>query len=188
MRRKRSAFDRVHDIPLPRPLFLVMLCGLGLMINCGKSEPPPPSPASKPHHAKHERREKPTSSQPPQQEELAVMPRYEYNPMGKRDPFQRYQVPELQISPDFPLTGFELKSLKLVGIVVGLPEPKAVFEAPDGKSYVIEAGGKIGKNDGTVVKILPDEVIIVEKRVDRTGNLRDEQVSVKLYPEQGGTL
>ncbi len=117
-----------------------------------------------------------------------MMPRYEYNPMGKRDPFQRYQVPELQISPDFPLTGFELKSLKLVGIVVGLPEPKAVFEAPDGKSYVIEAGGKIGKNDGTVVKILPDEVIIVEKRVDRTGNLRDEQVSVKLYPEQGGTL
>jgi type IV pilus assembly protein PilP len=115
--------------------------------------------------------------------------RYEYDPRGKKDPFVAFKKPPPPVIPEYPLTNFEVKNLSLVGIIAGLVIPKGVIEAPDGKSYVVNPGTKIGRNDGTVVDILPDEVIIVEKKIDKNGNLKDEQISLKLRAaeEERGT-
>jgi type IV pilus assembly protein PilP len=94
---------------------------------------------------------------------------------GRRDPFVplttiRRPVAETA-EPETPLQSFDLSQFKLVGVIIGKGASKAMVVAPDGKSYVLAKGVKIGKNNGVVIGINSDAVRVEEKYYDFSGNV-----------------
>ncbi len=113
---------------------------------------------------------------------------YVYDPAGKRDPFQsllEIRKPVVPDEPQTPLQKFDLDQLRLVGTIVGMKEPRAMVSAPDGKSYIVKIGTKIGKNNGVVVKILNDRIEIKESFYDFTGEVRTGIQTIQLPKREG---
>jgi len=83
---------------------------------------------------------------------------FSYNPVGKRDPFeplinkfrQAGGKPEKEKGP---LEKFDLGQFRLLAMLLGKGTPHAMVKAPDGKSYIVKPGDKIGKLDGKIVRI-----------------------------------
>jgi len=151
-------------------------------INGCKKSAPPAQPASAP-----QKKEQPASSAPAQQTavkaEEGVRPEEEtfrYETLGLVDPFEPIIGKQEGASPVSPLEQFGLDQLKLVAIIWGLPEPRAMVEDPQGRGYIIKKGTKIGKNQGVVIKILDNEVIILETYVDLLNRKKTNEVSMKL--------
>jgi len=95
---------------------------------------------------------------------------YRYDPQGRRDPFKSLLALEqkkrdVALLP--PIQQFDLESAKVIGIVV---DPKAgaqaMIRAPSGQTFVLKKGTIVGKNDGEVVEITLDGVLVVEKYLD----------------------
>ena len=126
------------------------------------------------------------SSLPAKKPEQPERPRY--SSVGKRDPFR-----PLSLKPKAsqrarenlsPLERYELRELKLVGIVWGIQEPKAMVEDATGLGYIVKVGTLIGPNEGKVKQIKPGEVVIEESSVDFYGAKKSQEVSMKLPVDQ----
>ena len=89
-----------------------------------------------------------------------------YNPVGKRDPFKP-AISRPRVQPRGPLEQFDLDRLNLVAVIAGTPRPLALVEAPDGTQYAILVGTPIGRNQGRVIRITKDRVIVSEKVYDQ---------------------
>ncbi len=108
---------------------------------------------------------------------------------GRRDPF----VPLTRIrrpiggsdEPATPLQRYDLDQFKLVGVVVGMGESKAMVTAPDGKSYILAKGVKIGKNNGVILEINSEVILVEEKYYDFSGNII-ENIQEITVPKRGG--
>jgi len=125
------------------------------------------------------------SSLPAKKPEQPERPRY--SSVGKRDPFR-----PLSLKPKAsqrarenlsPLERYELGQLKLVGIIWGIKEPRAMVEDATGLGYVVKIGTLIGPNEGKVKAIKPAEVIIEERFTDFYGAKKSQEVSMKLPVE-----
>ncbi|MFH1728142.1 MAG: pilus assembly protein PilP [Pseudomonadota bacterium] len=105
---------------------------------------------------------------------------YDFNPIGKRDPFEivigndqaagtteKWLVKEGESA----LARYELRDLSLSGIIWGVAVPKALINAPDGKSYVVAQGDLLGKNYGKVKDVRENMIIVVEEFKDAVGKL-----------------
>lgn len=114
---------------------------------------------------------------------------YAYEATGKRDPFRPFIEFERKVVSKVPLTplqAYDLNELRLVGVII-LPGKKvAMIEDPLGKGYNVTVGILIGKNDGKVVDILKDEVVVEEKYVDETGQPKTRKVSITIPKEKEG--
>ena len=64
---------------------------------------------------------------------------------------------------------FEIDQLKLVAVIFGVAQPKAMVEAPDGKGYIVQLGTLVGKNFGRVARISHNEVVVTEEFRDGKG-------------------
>jgi type IV pilus assembly protein PilP len=125
--------------------------------------------------------------------EIAEEPKvekYVYNPIGKRDPFENPLKRNVEVSPESgipltPLQKYDLGQFRLIGVIVGKGEPRAMVVAPDGKSFILKKGIKIGKNDGSVIDITTDSVLVKEKYYDFAGEIRTSVQEIKL-PKRGG--
>jgi len=83
---------------------------------------------------------------------------FAYNPVGKRDPFEPLVNQFRQLGGGSekvkgPLEKFELGQFRLLAMLLGKGTPHAMVKAPDGKSYIVKPGDKIGKLDGKIVRI-----------------------------------
>lgn len=112
-----------------------------------------------------------------------------YDPAGKRDPFKSFMgaagTKARPSAPATPLQSHDLSALKLVG-VMALPGKKvAIIEDPSGKGYHVKMGTRIGLNEGVVVDILSDELIVEETYLDEISQSKVRRVSVKIPKEQG---
>lgn len=92
---------------------------------------------------------------------------FDYDPVGKRDPFAPFQVKKSVVSqtpqgPILPLQRFELDELKVVGIIWDVPNPKAIIQTKDGKIYYIGLNDKLGKYNGYVAAIREGEIVVIE--------------------------
>ena len=119
--------------------------------------------------------------------EEAATEEYNYNPIGKRDPFRSFLADEL--APDTrkvvtPLQRYDLDQLQIIGIIWGISSPRAMVTSPDGKGYVVQKGTLIGKNWGKVSRITQDEVIISEEYRDFEGKLIVTEVPLKLPKDE----
>ena len=108
---------------------------------------------------------------------------YRYSAVGKKDPFRNYfgDMATLNKAKKIvsELQNFDITDLRLVAVVYGITDPRAVVVAPDGKSYIVRIGSFIGKNWGKISRILPDKLEIIETYKDPLGR----KIINKLYLE-----
>jgi len=107
---------------------------------------------------------------------------YSYNPFGKRDPFRSFLAEmkgTTEASKD-PLLNYDLSKFSLTGIIWGVANPKAIVKDGSGMGHIISRGTRIGRNRGSVVRILKDEVVVSEEFRDPLGKLLVSEYSMKL--------
>ena len=114
---------------------------------------------------------------------------FHYQVEDRRDPFVtllkvREPINE-DIEPETPLQTFGLKELRLIAIIVGQGEPRAMVVAPDKKAYTLVAGVKVGRNRGVVQKITESEVVVEERFKDFSGGLKTEIKHITLPQQEG---
>ena len=122
-------------------------------------------------------------------EEPAVA-EYVYDPTGTRDPFLNplgllIELPIDNAVPMTPLQKFSLDQLRVIGVIIGKGEPRAMVIAPDNKSFILKKGTKVGRNNGTVVAITTDTIMVEEQFIDYSGGIKSTVQEIKL-PKQGG--
>ncbi|MBE0500148.1 MAG: pilus assembly protein PilP [Desulfuromonadales bacterium] len=110
---------------------------------------------------------------------------YTYNPTGTRDPFENpfSLIVEIPIDNEIPLTPLQkldLNQLRLIGLIIGKGSPAAMVIAPDGKSFILKKGVKVGRNNGVVADITTEAVIVEEQYLDFAGDTKKRIQNIKL--------
>jgi type IV pilus assembly protein PilP len=112
---------------------------------------------------------------------------YQYNPVGKRDPFRSPMEDNTQDKQQTgrtlcsePLCQWELDQLTLVAVVTGDASPIAMVEDPGGRGHIIRRNTRIGKQDGRVTQILRDSVIVTQYFTGPDGKTKPNPVSMNL--------
>jgi len=83
-----------------------------------------------------------------------------------------------------PIHSFDVGQFKLIGIITGGRENRAMVTDPDGKGYVLRVGMLIGKNNGKVVSITSNGVDILDQFRDDNGRIRKENIKLTLPRKQ----
>ncbi len=162
---------------------------------CGKDQPvvTTPSPANQQNAAK-------VVSKPVQKVASSVSrapstPVNQFDFSNKKDPFKPFIVVKAESIKSFdsikkaqydslPIHSFDVNQFKLIGIVTGGRENRAMVIDPGGKGYVLKVGMSIGKSDGTVVSINANGVDVLEKFKDENGKTRKETIKLTLPRKQ----
>lgn len=114
---------------------------------------------------------------------------FSYASVGRRDPFQALttvQRPVLAtLAASTPLQKFSLDQLQVIGVIWGKGEPTAMVTAPDGKSYILKKGIQAGKNNGTVIDINEEAIIVEEKFYDFSGDVKLSTQNIPLPKKEG---
>ncbi len=135
--------------------------------------------------------------------ERLLMPiSYHYNPAGKPDPFQSFIKSFSTSSIDgnprgrkdkknqphhcaTPLECMDVGQLTLVAVVMRDEEgPLAMVQDAAGLGYVLRVGTKVGYQNGHVVKILPDKVVVSEETEDLMGHNVTRKRVLSLHSEE----
>jgi type IV pilus assembly protein PilP len=181
----------------PRPKSKRLWCWIGialffLLTSCG-GEGPPTSVSPKGKGPLAEKKKAGTAKavdkgEPGKKEEAE----YVYNPAGKPDPFKPFfqLVPARDAARNIPLTPlqkYELSQLKMVAIIFNKEGSTALVEDSAGKGYFVKTGTAIGKNNGRVIKILKDRLIVEEQYEDILGQKKVSEIPMFLHrAEEGG--
>jgi type IV pilus assembly protein PilP len=157
-------------------LVIMLFMSAGLLVGC--SEETSSTPASVPAATSKppETQVKPPSAKKAAKPKVAEKAKFLYKVEDRRDPF----VPLTEIrkpgenkdEPETPLQQYDLAQYRLIGVIMGVGEPRAMVVAPDRKSYVLSKGIKIGKNHGVVVEISEEVIRVEETFYDFSGNVR----------------
>ena len=148
---------------------------------------PAPSPAPAPAPATASPAAPPPSATPPQvAPDANNIISYEYNGYGRRDPFTSLIIKK---QPDkkkglVPMENFEVSEFRLIAILWNRAGYYAVVTLPDGKSYTIKEGMKLGLHSGKVYKINKDSVIIREQIRNERGVMGPQDTILKLRGEE----
>ena len=119
---------------------------------------------------------------------------WRYDPEGKPDPFRPFiqigektgkagEHQEVVVLP--PLQRFGTEAFRLTGIVLTGSKRIAMVVAPEGKRHILRRGTRIGINNGRVIKILSDSVIVLEEIKDFEGNINTERIILTLRKNGG---
>ena len=123
---------------------------------------------------------------------------YHYNPIGKPDPFQPFVDKDIALKKKaekavnilsiFPLQRVGIDQFNLVGIAGDAEHRFAVLEIKDTKArfYPVAVGMVIGLNNGKVVEIKRDVIVIEEVTKGRTGQ-KINRITKKLRRDEEGT-
>ena len=123
---------------------------------------------------------------------LVTAPRvaFNYNPVGRRDPFRSILV-KTEIAKSLeglpPLQKTDLEELRLIGIVWGNFGYSAMVQTPDGKGYSLRVGTQVGPNEGSVKRITKRFLLIEEKYTDIFGESKTREVKFDLHPQKEGS-
>ena len=79
-----------------------------------------------------------------------------------------------------PIQTFEVGKFKVVGIIAGLKENRALLIDPGGKGYVVHEGMQIGSNDGHITRITASTVEVVERFKEDNGHFKKRKVVLTL--------
>lgn len=110
-------------------------------------------------------------------------------PVARRDPFRPFTLTTRAAAPArkrdnlSPLERFEIGQLTLVGVVADAKNANALVEDSSGLGYVVKIGTPIGTNDGKVIAIRRERIVIEESYVDFYGVQKKREVNMKLTPE-----
>ena len=171
---------------MPRKNSLIMAVGVVAFLmmaasGCGKKEGSPPPDAAKASAGAKPPLQKRSSSA------MAPVPQERFDFAGKKDPFRSYVVVSKKTLPltpislkQLPIQQFEVNQFKVLGIITGLVENRAMVLDPAGKSYVIKDGALIGPHNGRVQKIMPTYVEVTEQYREDSGKIMNRVVKLAL--------
>lgn len=115
---------------------------------------------------------------------------YLYDPTGKKDPFRSFileQAKQRANEEVGPLEQFDISQLAVVAVVWDTHQPRALIADPSGRPYIVAEGAEVGKNDGKVVKIDDDIVVVKETYVDWLGEKTTKDIEMRLKSgDKGG--
>lgn len=170
-------------------LMISMLVAAGLLAGCGEEEPAPAAPpaVSQPVAAPP-----PAQAAAPAAEAAPVTEeaKYNYQAEGRRDPFlpllaQKGRGGSQGREFENPLEAYDLVQYQLKGVIIGFGEPKAMVSAPDGKSYILKVGVRIGKSNGIIRDINRERVLVEEQYQDLTGAIRKNLQEMQVPKREG---
>lgn len=99
--------------------------------------------------------------------------------MKLRDPFKRPTLEGAGGIPKTDLENFQVENIRMVGMLSGPTNKRAMVLAPNGKTYLVADGTKIGIRSGVVTKINPDSIEVKEKIVNVLG--QEEEINTVLH-------
>lgn len=115
---------------------------------------------------------------------------YFYDPTGKRDPFRSFQFDDEGKQDEAktfgPLSDFELGQLELSAVIWDHNNPRALILDPGGRSYIVREGSQIGKNNGQVIHIDDNLVLVKETYENFAGERTTKDVELRIRLSQGG--
>lgn len=115
---------------------------------------------------------------------------YAYDAKEKRDPFRSFVLDEAARRENHergPLEQFDLSQLTLVAVVWGTERPRALVTDPSGRGYVVQEGTPIGKNEGQVIRITDNTLLVRETYVDYLGEATSKEIEMRVRSKvQGG--
>ena len=115
---------------------------------------------------------------------------YFYDPTGKRDPFRSFQYADDGTKDELkafgPLADFELGQLELSAVIWDHNNPRALILDPGGRSYIVREGSQIGKNNGQVIHIDDNLVLVKETYENFAGEQTTKDVELRIRLSQGG--
>ncbi len=169
--------------------YVYLICGVFVFAGLiGCSEEPSSSPAAK----NTKSIKTPAAKQIAAPEVEAVEEEkveFVYVTEGRRDPFvplSRIRKPiEPTDEPATPLQSYDLVQFRLIGVITGRGEPKAMVIAPDGKSYMLAKGVKIGKNNGVIIEMNSEVILVKEKYYDFSGNIIENIQEIAVPKREG---
>jgi len=164
-------------------MLIAAMLALLLLAGCNSDQPaptapPPPTAVAKP----------PVQAVAPPAQEAAQPAeelKYIYAAQGRRDPFVPITGKRVASFSDNPLESFDLLQFQLKGLIVGMGEPKAVVVAPDGKSYILKKGLRIGKSKGVIRDINRERILVEERYQDLSGTVRIIIQEIKVPKREG---
>lgn len=110
-----------------------------------------------------------------------------YEAAGRRDPFRSaFWIQPVRDTPRGPLEQYELGQLAVSAIVWETDRPRALIADPTGSAYVVREGSKVGKNDGLVIHIGDNLVLVKETYIDFAGEQSTKDVELNIRTSQGG--
>lgn len=103
-----------------------------------------------------------------------------------RDPFLKPDLRTLvnKGSPKSELQLYAVQDFELSGIISGGTRLRAMLLGPNGKSFFVREGDKIGVKDGVVKKIKPDSVVVRETEINLIGK-KEEVLTVIRLADKG---
>ncbi len=171
---------------------MVTMLGVLCMASCSSDSEPASQQPEKKHVQKKKRR--PKKKAPEKAAEETVKPEtaeYSYDSTGKADPFmplyveepqkqQSLAAPKRKIKPLTPLQKFSIDELSLVAIITSERQASALLQDPSGFGYIVRENTLIGKNDGVIVKIMNNGVIVKEKYYNANGEVETKTSTLKI--------
>jgi len=111
-----------------------------------------------------------------------------YDSRDRRDPFRSafWARTTMRDAPRGPLEQYELGQLAVTAIVWETGRPRALVADPSGSAYVVKEGSKIGKNEGLVIHIGDNLVLVKETYIDFAGEQSTKDVEMRIRTSQGG--
>ncbi|MBW2293139.1 MAG: pilus assembly protein PilP [Deltaproteobacteria bacterium] len=110
-----------------------------------------------------------------------------YESRDRRDPFRSaFWAHTIRDAPRGPLEQYELGQLAVTAIVWETGRPRALVADPSGSAYVVKEGSKIGKNEGLVIHIGDNLVLVKETYIDFGGEQSTKDVEMRIRTSQGG--
>ena len=107
----------------------------------------------------------------------------------KRDPFSYSKIEAEgateEQAPLLPLQRYDLTDLKMVGVIWGEKDPKALIEDAEGTGYTVSIGEKVGRSGGLVVRITQTEIIVKEQFPVAGGRMVTRENSLQLITAGG---
>ncbi|HEY3885163.1 MAG TPA: hypothetical protein VGL62_08145 [Vicinamibacterales bacterium] len=136
--------------------------------------PQPPAGAVQPSE--------PSGAQPP----APASGGYTYDPAGRRDPFVSLlgrggDVSVSTASRPAGLAGVLINEVTVKGVFKSSKDNLALLQAPDNKTYIVQAGAKL--LDGTVKTVTPNEVVFSQDVNDPLSLVKQREVRKSIRPQ-----
>jgi len=110
---------------------------------------------------------------------------YEYDQMGRRDPFlsliETTKKKPMKKKDAPPIESFSIDEIKLLAIASDRQEGYALILLPNRKTFTIKKGMVLGLEGGTVEEITEETVVIREMIKDYKGDIKQKDTVLKLH-------
>jgi Tfp pilus assembly protein PilP len=114
-----------------------------------------------------------------------------YDRTGMRDPFRTFEWEErsrkaLLGGDRGPLEQYDVNQMSLLAVVWNTGTARALVQDPAGNSYIVGTGTRMGKNNGRVIDINDNLVIVKETYVDFLGQETTKDIEMRIRRSEGG--